>query len=417
MFEDLTYEELKRRGNTPLPARVVALLERAGERRRVKAGDKLYEADGAPQFVYCISAHIEVRDFDSVLLGDIGPGEYSGELSVILGQTAIADGVVTQDGEVIVVAGPAIAELIQVDPDVSDVLMAAFAARRLMLTRRQQGTLILVGPQGPASLAKVREYAERNRIPYRELDPADPAHADEIKACAVRGQGPAVVVRGRHVLRDPSVSDVARALGLESVPSAAEPVDLVIAGAGPAGLSAAVYGASEGLCTVLLDDLPGDRRPVGGVVADRKLSGFPHGIVGRGSGLPRGAAGGEVRRTPGGAAPRPGVARKSAREGFFEIELNDGAVLTARTVILATSARYRKLGLDGEDRLQGAGVYYAATEMEARACKDKQVVVVGGGNSAGQAAMFMASRASCVRLICSRRRPRRTPCRSIWSSG
>ena len=165
MFEDLSYEELKRRGNAPLPERVAALLEKAGERRRVKAGDKIYEADGAPKFVYCISAHIEVRDFDSVLLGDIGPGEYSGELSVLLGQTAIADGVVTQDGEVIVVDGPAIAELIQVDPDVSDVLMAAFAARRLMLTRRQQGTLILVGPEGAPALAKVREYAERNRIP------------------------------------------------------------------------------------------------------------------------------------------------------------------------------------------------------------------------------------------------------------
>ena len=207
-----------------------------------------------------------------------------------------------------------------------------------------------------------------------------------------------MVVRGRHVLHDPSVSDVARALGLESVPSAGELVDLVIAGAGPAGLSAAVYGASEGLCTVLLDDTA-----IGGQSAAssriENFLGFPTGLSGADL-----AFRAELQAVKFGArlaVPRRALAlRKSAREGFYEIELNDGAVLTARTVISATGARYRKLGLDGEDRLQGAGVYYAATEMEARACKGREVVIVGGGNSAGQAAMFLASRASCVRLIC-----------------
>ncbi|HTV50434.1 MAG TPA: FAD-dependent oxidoreductase, partial [Steroidobacteraceae bacterium] len=300
-------------------------------------------------------------------------------------------------GEVLLIAPEVVAELVQIDPEVSDALLPAFAARRLMLMRRQQGTLTLVGPAGAARLQGLLQYAERNRIPYRWLDPTDPAQRREIPERAADGTGVKVVVRGRHVLREPSVAEVARALGLELAASHTEPVDLIIAGAGPAGFSAAVYGASEGLQTILFDDVA-----IGGQSAAssriENFLGFPTGVSGADL-----AFRAELQAIKFGArvaVPRRAEQlRPSDRPGYYEISLNDGSKMLGRSVVIATGARYRKLGVPAEERFQGVGLYYAATELEARSCKDQEVVVVGGGNSAGQAAMFLASRASCVRLV------------------
>ncbi|MBU6476655.1 MAG: FAD-dependent oxidoreductase, partial [Xanthomonadaceae bacterium] len=258
-------------------------------------------------------------------------------------------------------------------------------------------TLTLVGHEGSATLQRLFEYAERNRIPYRWLDPADPAHREEIQARALDGAGVKVVVRGRHVLQEPSVAEVARALGLELAADHSDPVDLIIAGAGPAGFSAAVYGASEGLRTVLFDDVA-----IGGQsTASSRIEnflGFPNGLSGADL-----AFRAELQAIKFGAnVVVPRHARKlgpGTRAGYYEVTLDDGTSLLGRTVVIATGARYRRLRLPDEERFVGAGLYYAATELEARTCKGQEVVVVGGGNSAGQAAMFLASRASCVRLV------------------
>lgn len=398
MFEDLNYEELKRRANSPLSARVVATLEARGRRRSVAAGETLYKVDDRQYpFVYSVSATLAVRDLDGLVLGVFEPGQFTGELGLLLGQTAFADCITIQPGEVVVLAPQEIADLVQVDPEVSDVLMPAFAARRLLLVQRQQGTLTLVGHERAPALQRVLEYAERNRIPYRWLDPADRANKEEIRKFEADGSGVKVVVRGRHVLHEPTVAEVARALGLELAADPCEPEDLIIAGAGPAGLSAAVYGASEGLRTVLLDDVA-----IGGQSAAssriENFLGFPTGV----SGVDL-AFRAELQAIKFGARVTvPRRAQKlqpSARSGFYEVTLDDNTILLGRTVVIATGARYRRLGVPEEERLQGAGLYYAATELEARACKGREVVVVGGGNSAGQAAMFLASRASCVRLV------------------
>ena len=248
-----------------------------------------------------------------------------------------------------------------------------------------------------SALQRVLEYAERNRIPYRWLDPADRTHKDEIQKIAGDSSGVTILVRGRHVLHEPSVAEVARALGAELAADQLEPVDLIIAGAGPAGLSAAVYGASEGLRTILFDDVA-----IGGQSAAssriENFLGFPTGVSGADL-----AFRAELQAIKFGARVAvPHRARKiqpSARPGFYEVTLDDSTLLVGRTVVIATGASYRKLGVPEEERLQGAGVYYAATELEARVCKGHEVVVVGGGNSAGQAAMFVASRAAGVRLI------------------
>jgi thioredoxin reductase (NADPH) len=381
-----------------LPDRVVAALEARGERRSVAVGEVLYRVDDRQYpFVYAVSATLEVRDPDAMVLGVLEPGQFTGEMGLLLGQTSFADCIAVESGEVLLVAPLAIADLVQVDPEVSDILLPAFAARRLLLMQRQQGTLTLVGHEGAPALQRVLEYAERSRIPYRWLDPADHAQKEEIRASAAEGSGVKVLVRGRHVLHEPSVAEVARALGLELAAGERDPVDLIIVGAGPAGLSAAVYGASEGLQTILFDDVA-----IGGQSAAssriENFLGFPTGVSGADL-----AFRAELQAIKFGA--RVAVPRRaqklqpSAIPGFYEITLDDSTHLLGRAVVIATGARYRKLGVPEEERFQGAGLYYAATELEARTCKGQEVVVVGGGNSAGQAAMFLASRASCVHLV------------------
>ncbi len=398
MFEGLNYEELKRRANEHLSDQVVAKLAARGERRSVAAGETLYRVDDRQYpFVHAISATLQIRDPDGLVLGVMDPGQFTGELALLFGQTAFADCIAVEAGEVLVVTPQAIADLVQIDPEVSDALLPAFAARRLLLMQRQQGTLTLVGREGSSALQRLLEFAERNRIPYRWLDTADPAQREQIQARGLAGPGVRVVVRGRHVLREPSVAEVARALGLELAADHSEPVDLIIAGAGPAGFSAAVYGASEGLRTILFDDVA-----IGGQAAAssriENFLGFPTGVSGADL-----AFRAELQAIKFGARvalPRQAQQlQRSTRPGYYEVTLDDGTTLTGRSVVIATGARYRKLGVPDEDRFQGAGLYYAATELEARTCKDQEVVVVGGGNSAGQAAMFLASRASCVRLV------------------
>ena len=168
VYEDLNYEELKRRANSRLPDRVVAVLEAHGERRSVAAGEILYRVDDRQYpFVYAVSATLQVRDPDGMVLGALEPGQFTGELGLLLGQPAFADCIAVESGEVVLVAPLEIADLVQVDPEVSDILLPAFAARRLLLMQRQQGTLTLVGHEGAPALQSVVEYAERNRIPYR----------------------------------------------------------------------------------------------------------------------------------------------------------------------------------------------------------------------------------------------------------
>jgi thioredoxin reductase (NADPH) len=398
VFEDLNYEELRRRANERLPDRVVATLAASGERRTVTVGETLIRVDDRQYpFVYMISATVEIRDPDGLVLGVMDPGQATGELALLFGQPAFADCVVVKPGEVLIVPPHTIAELVQVDPEVSDVLLPAFAARRLLLMQRQQGTLTIVGREGSALLQQLVEFAERNRIPYRWLDPEKPTEREQIEARALDPSAVQVVVRGRHVLHEPSVVEVARALGLELAADHSEPVDLIIAGAGPAGFSAAVYGASEGLRTILFDDVA-----IGGQSAAssriENFLGFPTGVSGADL-----AFRAELQAIKFGARlalpRRAQKLQRSTRPGYYEVILDDGSTLLGRAVVIATGARYRKLGVPEEERFQGAGLFYAATELEARTCKNQEVVVVGGGNSAGQAAMFLASRASCVRLV------------------
>src|ERR1700722_7794688 len=322
MFEDLTYEELRRRSNTPLPERLAARPQAHGERRAVAVGEVMYRTDERDYpCVYCITASVQVCDPMGMVLGVMGPGQFTGDLALLLGQIAFADCTVSEPGEVVAIPQAEIVELAQVDPELSDILLEVFAARRAIQIQRQQGTLVLIGAADEPALRRVLVYADRNRIPYRWIDPADPKQRADIPAIAVGGEGVKVVVRGRHVLTEPTVSEVARALGLDLTVRDSEPADLIIVGAGPAGLSAAVYGASEGLRTILLDDVV-----IGGQAAAssriENFLGFPPGLSG--ADLAYRAELQAVKFGARVATPRRAEKlERNARSGLFEIALDD----------------------------------------------------------------------------------------------
>jgi thioredoxin reductase (NADPH) len=245
---------------------------------------------------------------------------------------------------------------------------------------------------------RLQEFVSRNRIPSRWFPPDDPAAEALLNRFHVHADGDSdvwVVVRGEKALRNPSILYLAKALGLDLVVHQEEPADLVVVGAGPAGLSAAVYGASEGLTTVAVDDLA-----IGGQAGTssriENYLGFPTGISGGEL-----AFRAEVQAVKFGArvtVPRRATGLTSEDEHYV-VCLDDKSELRGRSVIIATGARYRRLGLPNQERFDGAGIFYAATDLEARRCRDTEVVVVGGGNSAGQAAMFLAETARCVHLV------------------
>jgi thioredoxin reductase (NADPH) len=246
-------------------------------------------------------------------------------------------------------------------------------------------------------MEQLQEFTTRNLIPYRLLDPTDPAAVAILTRFGVHaGAGVWVLVRGQKLLCDPSNLELARAIGLDLAVYQEAPADLIVIGAGPAGLSAAVYGASEGLSTIVVDNLA-----IGGQAGTssriENYLGFPMGISGGDL-----AFRAEVQAIKFGArvtVPRQAVGL-GREDGLFAVRLDDDTTVRGRSVVLATGVRYRTLGIPEEETFAGNGVYYAATELEARRCRNGPVIVVGAGNSAGQAAMFLSATSRVVHLVC-----------------
>ena len=397
-------DELHRQAFPALDAAQLAALGAFGHERSTVAGEVLFRAgDAVYPFVAVVAGRTRIVDRSSdppVAIEDGGPGMFHGELAMLTGQRAFADCEVTEPGTVLLVPPDRLRAAVRTTPDLSDLLVTAFVARRQLYRRLSANSLTIVGT-GPsaASLAR-KEFLGRTRIPHRYLGRDDPAVTAVL---APFGYPPPaetlVVLRGSRLLADPTPLDLARALGLDLALDQHEPADLLIVGAGPAGLAAAVYGASEGLQTVAIDDIA-----IGGQAGtSSRIENYP--------GFPTGISGGELAfRTEIQAikfGARVTVPRRAVgldrRDGCFAVGLDDGGELLGRSVVIATGARYRRLGVRDEERFAGAGIFYAATELEARYCGGREVVVVGGGNSAGQAAMFLSRHASRVHLV--HRRP------------
>jgi thioredoxin reductase (NADPH) len=304
---------------------------------------------------------------------------------------------VRASGDVIAIDHAGLRKVVQSDSELSELFMRAFILRRMGLVAVQQGDVILIGSQHSAGTLRAREFLSRNALPYVSIDVEhDPDAAALLDRFHVAiDEVPVVVCRGEQVLRNPSNEQLADCLHMNAQADDLVVRDLVVIGAGPAGLAAAVYAASEGLNVLVLETLgPGGQ--AGSSSKIENYLGFPTGISGQalaGRALVQAQKFGATVVVAG-TAVRMRCERKP-----YTIELTGGRTVRARSVIVATGARYRSLSIENLARFLGVGIYYAATHLEAQLCKDEEVIVVGGGNSAGQAAVFLASSCRKVHVL------------------
>jgi thioredoxin reductase (NADPH) len=325
------------------------------------------------------------------------PGEFTGDISHLTGLPAVVSGVARGDCEVYEITGDALRNALNQCPDISDIILQAFIARRQLLRDSPNFTgLRVIGSRYSPDTFRVRDFLSKNRILFTWVDIETDPNVDRLlKQFGVTESDTPVVACGKMLLlRNPSNRQLADAIGIHQ-PLEDLVYDLVVVGAGPAGLAAAVYGASEGLRTAVLEHTaPGGQ--AGSSMRIENYLGFPTGVTG--SELAGRAI---LQANKFGAhlsVPTP-VDRLSFANAYTVVHLDGGETVTAKCLLLATGAKYRRLGVDGCERFEGTGVYYAATVAEAQLCQGAQVVVVGGGNSAGQAAVFLAGHASQVQLL------------------
>jgi thioredoxin reductase (NADPH) len=379
---------------------LIAVLDASGRRRRLAVGDVLFRAgEPATELFVVLSGRVAiVSGFGTAgeeTIGLHGEQRFAGEIGLMTGQTAFNTAVVRAAGEAIVLTRGELVKVIADNQRLGDVLLSAFMARRALLIGRGAGVRLIGSHLSPDS-RRLREFLSRNRVPHRFLDLEADALADELlRQFSVAPRDTPIVLAGDLVLRNPTTTEAAAALNLESASVAEEACDTAIVGAGPAGLGAAVYAASEGLTTVLVDSIA-----LGGQAGTssriENYLGFPAGISG--AELADRAAVQATRFGVRTVAPRAARSLSHA-DGYHLVELDDDQVLRARTVVLATGASYRRLDVRRLAEFEGAGIYYAATPVEAQRCAGGRVTVVGGGNSAGQAAVFLANHALHVDLL------------------
>lgn len=382
-----------------LSAAQIDTLAGSGERRATQPGDLLFrEGDPECDFYVVLEgkvAIVDTEDGEERVIGVHGPGGFLGELNLLTGQPVFVSAVVREAGEVLVVPVESLRELLRRDPQLGDVIVRAYFLRRSMLIEVGAG-LRIIGSRFSRDTRRLREFVARNRLPHRFIDLEQDKEAEAlVHRLGVTAEETPIVIWREQLLRNPANAELAQLLGLRHPTTGDTIADLIIVGAGPAGLAAAVYGASEGLATVVLDAVA-----TGGQAATssriENYLGFPAGISG--AELAERAV---IQSEKFGAhisVPAATLALDD-RDGVYAVRLDDGSTVNGVAVLIATGARYRKLDVPHLDEFEGVSVYYAATPVEARACIGGSAVVVGGGNSAGQAALFLADRAASVRLL------------------
>ena len=392
-------EDLRTMIRTPLTEAHVASIRSIAEEVTVRAGDWLFEL-GAPadRFLYCLDGEAEAVDpLTDARYGDatLGPGQFVGEIAFLTGGRTMLPMRAVTDARFLCVPRDAMLELMSQVPEMSDIVVTVFAARRRRLLESNQASLTLIGMDRDRDVRAIAAFAGRNRIPFRSLD-VEEGEAGEIAETCEIARAPAVLYGRDKVVADPTPAKVARLYGLDLEIDPEEVHDVLIVGGGPGGVAAGVYAGAEGLSALVIEDAT-----IGGQAGTssriENYMGFPTGISGADL-----CWRGEVQALKFGtrfAVPRRATAIARRADGSFCVTLDDDDATCARAVVVACGVQYRRLPLDGLERLEGAGVYYAATDVEARFCRDTEVVIVGGGNSAGQAAMFLSRYAKCVHLL------------------
>jgi thioredoxin reductase (NADPH) len=377
----------------------LARLRAVGTVRDVAVGEVLFRAGdcGYPFIVIETGAAVVVQGYghENRVVAVHGAGRFLGELNLLSGSPAYLTAVMRDAGSVIEVPVDRLRKLVSDDETFSNVILRAFLARRTIMIDLGAGVK-LVGSQFSSDARRLREFLARNRVPYQWMDlEGDADAAALIAALSVSTAETPVVVAGEGVLRNPSNAQLAALLGLSSRGAPPALCDLIIVGGGPAGLAAALYGASEGLDTQAIDAVAFGGQASTSSRIENYL-GFPTGISG--SELAERAAL-QARRVGARLVVPAEAVGLSTQDGHYRVTLADGQTVNGRTVIVASGAQYQKLDLPDLDRYEGAGVYYAATQTEAQTCAGDAVVIVGGGNSAGQAAMFLSHHAANCRLL------------------
>jgi thioredoxin reductase (NADPH) len=379
----------------------IARVAEHGSLRPIRRGEVLVEAGdhGVPFYVVKTGRLEVVRPGEATetLVATHAPGQFTGEVNMLSGRRALLRTRVAEDGEVIQLDHDHLLSLVQVDSELGEIFMRAFIFRRLELISHGIGDVVLVGSNHCPGTLRVREFLTRNGHPYAYIDVDRDSGVQELldQFHVTEADMPVLICRGELVLRNPTNQQVAECLGFNDEIDASQIRDLVVLGAGPAGLAAAVYGASEGLDVLVLES----RVPGGQAGSSSKIEnylGFPTGISGQEL---TARAYTQAQKFGAGVLIAKGARRLLCDRKPYVIEMDDGQRVPARTIIIATGAEYRKPSLDDLARFEGAGVYYGATFMEAQLCAGEDVIVVGGGNSAGQAAVYLSQTARHVYVL------------------
>jgi thioredoxin reductase (NADPH) len=385
---------------TLTPAQI-SRVRTAGKVRAVARGEILFEPDSADvHFFVLLSGSMEIvqpgLDGEKPVATH-EPGEFTGELNMISGRRSLVRGRVTAPGEFIELNADEFHSLIARDAELNEVFLRAFILRRLILIQRGQGNVILLGSQHSAQTLRLREFLGRNGHPYTYVDLDTDAASQELldRFHVTLDQVPVVICGGRAALRNPTIPQLADCLGLNAHIDESLVRDLIIVGAGPAGLAAAVYAASEGLDALVIETAA----PGGQAGSSSKIENY--------LGFPMGIAGQELAARALAQASKFGarlmvahsVARLECAKRPYQVVLDNGTKLAARAVVIATGAQYNKPRIANLQKFEGQGVYYGATHMEAQLCGQQEVVVLGGGNSAGQAAVFLSQTARKVHML------------------
>ena len=385
-----------------LPDDMIERVARYGETRRVEAGQVLFDVgDQQTEFVLVLSGSLAIESdqcegTDTIV--EHGRGSFSGEIDMFSNRRAVVRGVVREAGEMAFLDRTAFRRMLSTNADVSEVVIRAFILRRTGLIWSERGDIVLVGDDDTGETLALRSFLMRNGHPHRHVDPNDePDLADKIMGtyALTTDDLPVVVWRNEEVLRHPTPRALADLIGLSQPSFGRDVYDVVVVGVGPGGLAAAVNAAAEGLSVLCIEGTaPGGQAGTSSKIENYPA--FPTGISGQ-------ALGGRMMLQ----AQKFGTEIITPREAKaldcdarpYAVQLEDGTRVRAHALVIATGAKWRRLGLDREEALENAGIYYGATPVEANLCEGEEVVIVGGGNSAGQAAVFLSGRARHVHIL------------------
>jgi len=385
-----------------LSPEMAARLARYGSEESLPAQTVLFSrGDRGADFFFVLEGAIEILDTadDGTphVMRSHREHQFSGELTQFNDRQILVSGRTGPASRVVRVKRADFRRLVTGEPDIGEIVMRAFILRRVGMLRHGQAGVVLIGPAHSADTLRLEQFLTRNGYPHRLIDTVHDGASTGFLECfgVVPSELPVVIVPGDRALRNPSLAALADDLGLTENFDHEGVFDVAVVGAGPAGLAAAVYAASEGLQTIVVESLaPGGQAGTSSKIEN--YLGFPTGISGQAL---AGRAQVQAQKFGARLAVSRAVTGLECDDTPYQLRLEDGAAIRTRAIVIATGARYRKLDVPGYEAYEGQGIYYAATAMEADLCRDVEVIVVGGGNSAGQAAVFLAGSAKHVHVL------------------